>query len=337
MKDLFIIGNEKISIVDKSFYSANIDFKTIIEGLKSNFNLIIFARKSFKKENFFINYKSIILSNNIFSYLLSIILGFKKKRESIYFIISITPYTFLAFCILFLFKKKIYLYLRSDGFKEYEAILGERWVFLYKIMFLYTIKRSIIISCHKSLSRGIAYHDVRPSELNDLWFSNRKVNLPKNNIKFLYVGRIRVEKGIFYLLDIFSKINSKFHLTIVGDKKIEKKKDLNISFFYFFDNVNALISQYDLCDIFLLPSYTEAHPKVIDEALSRLKPVIIFEEISHIVEDRLGVFVAKRELKDFLDKVKYIENNYTDIITKMHKNRLPSKKSFIKNLVKIIK
>lgn len=337
MKDLFIIGNEKISVNHNNFFSANIDFKTIIEGLKSNFNLIIFARKSLEKQNFFINYKNIILSNNIFSYLLKIIFCSSKKKEILYFIISITPYTFFTFIILFILKKKIYVYLRSDGFKEYKAILGERWVFLYKMMFLYIVKRSIIISCHKSLSRGMAYHYVRPSELDNVWFSNRKVILPKNNIKFLYVGRIRVEKGIFYLLDIFFKIDLRFHLTIVGDKKIEGKKNLNVSFFYFFDNVKSLISQYDLCDIFVLPSYTEAHPKVIDEALSRLKPVIIFEDIKHVVENRFGVFVAKRELNDFLIKVKYIENNYKDVISKIKKNKLPNKKNFINNLVKIIK
>ena len=86
-----------------------------------------------------------------------------------------------------------------------------------------------------------------------------------------------------------------------------------------------------------MPSYTEAHPKVIDEALSRLKPVIIFEEIKHVAENRFGVFVAKRELSDFLVKVKYIKNNYEDIISKIYKNNLPNKKNFISNLVNIIK
>ena len=66
MKRLFIIGNEKISQSHNNFFSANIDFKTIIEGLKLNFNLTIFARKSSEKQNFLINYKNIILSNNIF-------------------------------------------------------------------------------------------------------------------------------------------------------------------------------------------------------------------------------------------------------------------------------
>ena len=69
--DLFIIGNERISY-DNGFYSENSDFKTLAEGLKNNFNLKIFARKSLKKKNFLINFSNIILSANIIAYLLKI-------------------------------------------------------------------------------------------------------------------------------------------------------------------------------------------------------------------------------------------------------------------------
>ena len=335
MKNLIIIGNEKISINNKNFFSANIDFKTIIDGLACSFNLKVLARESKKKENFFINYKNIKLSRNIFIYCLNIILTLKKKNN-IYFIISITPYTFFSFLILFLFTKNIFLYLRSDGFKEYEAILGKRWVFLYKVMFLFMVSKSKIISCHKDLSRGKPYYYVRPSELDDLWFLNRKKNIPKNNINFLFVGRIRVEKGIFFLLDMFDKLNSNFNLEIVGDKKINIQKSLNIKFFNFFDNVQDLIFHYDLCNIFVLPSYTEAHPKVIDEALSRLKPIIIFDDIEHVVEDRVGIFKAQRNLKDFMDKTEYIKKNYNSIVNEIYKNNLPTKKKFLEDLIKVI-
>lgn len=335
MKNLFIVGNEKFSINNKYFYSANIDFKTIIEGLQSSFHLKVLARKSVKKENFLVNNKNIFLSTNIFNYLLNVISTLKKNN--IYLVISITPYTFLAFLILFLFKNKIYLYLRSDGFKEYESILGKNWVFLYKIMFSFIIKRSEIISCQKDLSKGMPYSFVRPSELDDSWFVNRKINIPKDNIKFLFVGRVRVEKGLFYLLDMFYRINSRFYLTIVGDKKINFEKFANVNFFYFFENIDDLILQYDLCDIFILPSYTEAHPKVIDEALSRLKPIIIFDDIEHVIEDRIGIFKVKRDINDFLNMVDYIKKNYATIVDEMHKNKLPTKKLFLDNLIKIVK
>ena len=54
MNNLYIIGNEKISQNNNTFYSANVDFKTIIEGLRIFFKLILVARKSLKKENFVI-------------------------------------------------------------------------------------------------------------------------------------------------------------------------------------------------------------------------------------------------------------------------------------------
>ena len=144
--DLFIIGNERISY-DNGFYSENIDFKTLAEGLKNKFNLKIFVRKSLKKKNFFINFSNIILSANIITYLLKILFSLKKSNSN-YLIVSITPYTFLAYLIVFLFSNKIFLYLRSDGFKEYESILGKRWVFLYKIMYFVMLKKSKIIYIH---------------------------------------------------------------------------------------------------------------------------------------------------------------------------------------------
>ena len=45
---------------------------------------------------------------------------------------------------------------------------------------------------------------------------------------------------------------------------------------------NSLIKHYDKCDILILPSYIEAYPQVILESLSRLKPIIIFNEIKYL-------------------------------------------------------
>lgn len=332
--DLFIIGNERISY-DNYFYSENIDFKTLAEGLKNNFNLKIFARKSFKKKNFLINFSNIILSINIFTYLFKIFFSI-KKRNSHYLIVSITPFTFLAYLIVFLFSNKIFLYLRSDGFKEYEHILGKRWVFLYKIMFMLMSKKSKIISCANQLSAGQDFFLVQPSELDEKWFINRKVIIPKNKINILYVGRIRVEKGIFYMLELFSKLDDRFLLTIIGDKKIKQFKKKNIKFINFFTSSDDLINEYDKNHILLLPSYTEAHPKVVDESLSRLRPIIIFEDIKHIIGKRFGIFISKRSHFEFLKIANFIIINYQKIINDITKNDLPTKKKFIQDITRII-
>jgi glycosyltransferase involved in cell wall biosynthesis len=338
MENLFIISNEKISIKKNYFYSANVDFKTIVEGLKSSFNVILIARKSTTRENFIIHFKKIFLASNIFSYLLKIILCLRNVKNNKYLIVSISPYSFLAYLILFLFTNKIYVYLRSDGFKEYENILGKKWVFIYQIMFNVMLNKCKIISCQKKLSRGKKYYLVKPSELDEIWFNKKKkkINLKDKKIRLLYVGRIKIEKGIFNLLNIFSKLENETKLTIVGDKKIKLFNNYNISFYNFFSKSKYLIEQYDKCHIFILPSYTEAHPKVIDEALVRYKPVIIFDDIKHIVGDRLGIFICKRNSKDLKNKINYIYKNYPKIVKSISKNILPTKKVFLGDLNNII-
>ena len=322
MENLFIISNEKISKKKNYFYSANVDFKTIIEGLKFSFNVILIARKATTIENFKIYFKRIFLASNIFKYLLKIILSLRNVKNNKYLIVSITPYSFLAYLFLFLFTDKIYIYLRSDGFKEYESILGKKWVFLYQIMFFVMLSKCKIISCQKNLSRGKKYYLVKPSELDKIWFNKKKkkINIKNYKIRLLYVGRIKIEKGIFSLINIFAKLKNEAELTIVGDRKVKSINNYNIRFYKFFPKAEYLIEQYDKCHIFILPSYTEAHPKVIDEALARYKPVIIFDDIKHVIGDRLGVFVCKRNSEDLKNKINYIYKNYSKIVKNISKN-----------------
>ena len=82
---------------------------------------------------------------------------------------------------------------------------------------------------------------------------------------------------------------------------------------------------------------TEATPYVVDEALSRKRPVIIFEDIAYIVRGKKGIFVSQRNVNSFSETTKYIMNNYREIQKKMEKNVLPTKKNMIKQISDIIK
>ena len=199
-------------------------------------------------------------------------------------------------------------------------------------MFFFFTRKAKIISCYEGLYSGKIHKMVQPSELDQRWFKNRKIITPSKKIKLLYVGRVRVEKGIVNFLDLFNKLNINFLLTVVGDNKIQLF-DKRVIFFYFFKNLHSLIRQYDKNDIFILPSYTEAHPKVIDEALSRLKPVVVFSEIKHVAKNRFGVFVVDRNLNQFVKKIKYIKRNYKRICKKISENLLPTKKEFLFDLI----
>ena len=93
---------------------------------------------------------------------------------------------------------------------------------------------------------------------------------------------------------------------------------------------------YDNNNILILPSYTEAHPQVVDEALARKRPVIVFNEIEHVKRERKGIFVCKREINDLNKTIEYILSNYPEIQKNIKENKLPNKLTFLKELETII-
>ena len=199
-KNLVIINNEKISKEKNSFFCDNIDIKSLPENLNKNFDVTLIARSSRIKRVRNIDLENIETLSNIFTFLFSI---FKtlKKTQTVYLIISITPYTFFSYILLFLFRKKVFIYLRSNGYEEYKAILGFFGPAIYHIMFRIVTFKSNIISCQKRLFTKRKSEIVFPSELNSLWFKDIKKPL-LDKPRLLYFGRLKVEKGIFSLIKI---------------------------------------------------------------------------------------------------------------------------------------
>ena len=134
------------------------------------------------------------------------------------------------------------------------------------------------------------------------------------------------------------KTETDFLLTIVGSgENINKSiKNKNIKVINFENKDESLIKLYDSHNIFILPSFTEGHPQVLDESLSRLRPVIIFKEISHDINYREGVFIAERNSKSLFEVINHIMNNYESIQKKISKTALPTKDDFIKKIAKTI-
>ncbi len=330
-KKLFIISNESIFYSQKSFFCDNLDMKSTPEGLKEKFDINLIARRSKKEKSHKINLENINIYSNIFSFLLSIFRSFKENNSQ-YLVVSISPFTFFACIMLTLFRKKPIVFLRSDGYEEYKSILGFLGPGIYHVMFFIISKISHLIGCGEKVLRGKKGHVVSPSQLTEKWFLNNKTaNL--NNIKLLYVGRIRVEKGIFFLLEIMKKIEQDITLSVVGMEKFSDKKNeqKNVNIYEIETSEEKLINYYDEHNIFVLPSYTEGYPMVILESLARQRPVIIFDEIKHVVGNKKGIFVSKRNIESFLEKIHYIKNNYNKIQEDMKNNNLPSKKDFLKN------
>ena len=203
---------------------------------------------------------------------------------------------------------------------------------MYKIVTSY----SKVIVCHERLFDKNKSYLVNISRLDDEWIKNHKDAL-LDKIRFLYVGRMSLEKGIFDFIKMFNKIELKAEFSIVGNSKNHNISKNNIKLLGYIADPQSLINIYDEHNITVLPSYTEATPYVVDESLSRKRPVIIFEDIDYIVRDKKGIFVSKRDLHSFSETTNYIMDNYKEIQKKMEKNVLPTKKSMIKQISDIIK
>ena len=333
-KKLVIISNEKTSISKDGIYCDNIDMKSIPEGLSKNYEVLMIVRKSNIKRSHQINLKKIKLANNIFKFLFNIFKTLKYKEVN-YLLVSITPYTFFAYLLLFIFRRKIFIYLRSNGYEEYKVILGFIGSLIFHIMYSFVTFKSNVITCQKRLVKKKNYDLVFPSEIDIDWLKNTTKSL-LDKPRLLYVGRIKVEKGVFSLMKIFDEMAIDAELSIVGKTKDLKINNEKVNFFNFQNNVSSLIKIYDKHNITILPSFTEAHPKVVDESLARARPVIIFEEINHIVQNKYGIFVSKRNAKSLLETVKFIMSKYSNIQENIKKNKLPTKQEFISQMTQIL-
>ena len=137
-------------------------------------------------------------------------------------------------------------------------------------------------------------------------------------------------------MEIFNKNNLKGSLTIVGNSKNFKPDKPQIVYLGYVSGDKTLRNIYDNHNITILPSYTEGYPYVVDESLARVRPVIIFEEISYVVNNKKGIFVCKRNAESVVKTTNFILNNYDKIQREIRENNLPTKKSMLKQISDII-
>ncbi len=344
MDNLVVLNNEKVSKENGKFFSRNYNFKILPEGLNRYFKVKYIVRKSKIKEHHELNLSKIKIASNIVQFVYFVIESFKNKNTK-YFLITISPYNFIAFLFLLLFRKKVFVYLISSGHEEYKFILGSWSVWIYDIMFKLVTSYATVIALHDRLYKKNNGHVISSSTLDEKWLQNfKEPNLKK--IKFLYVARINPEKGIYEFLEMFKKADLGAEISIIGKTKsltLHKKFQSliegmeNINFPGYISSRESLIDAYDKHNILVLPSFTEGQPYVVDEALARRRPVLIFEDIAHIIKGRRGIFVSKRDLESFIKTSKHIIQNYGEIQKDIEKNNFPLEKDMFQQIASIVK
>lgn len=115
--------------------------------------------------------------------------------------------------------------------------------------------------------------------------TERKIEESKPEIRFLFVGWLEREKGIFELLEACAALakDRKFFLTIAGRGRVEVEAaefvkthglDGFVSFPGWIEGA-AIVDLYSKHDVFVLPSWTEGFPNSMIEAMACKLAVIV--------------------------------------------------------------
>ena len=132
MREIFIVSNDRFFFDRKIFYNSNKNTFTIINCFKKLKKVYLVARKSTIKLKF-----TNKINNIQFIDLLRLLKIINRIKQRKIIVISLTPFNFLVSSILVLLgvkKKNFFLFLRSDGFKEYEIKFGLIVHLVYGVM-----------------------------------------------------------------------------------------------------------------------------------------------------------------------------------------------------------
>jgi len=299
-----------------------------------------------------------------------------KQANSYHYVKENLPVTLLdgelfSESLLFEIKKKKYDLLILHFFTPYTKYLKEYKRFVRKIMTVEhmsrplwgkTLKRKMKDKCSyylysKYLDKSIhcckylqnedqkdySKNTIEKSEVIYNGIDSRNilsVSSSKKSIKIIAIGRLVEEKGFQHLIEAMNRMkDNTFEVNICGDgnyrKELEKIVDFkNITFHGFVSNIDEMINK---SDILILPSYQEAFPFVILEAMSRGKIVIAtnvggIPEI--IIDKRNGFLIKANNTDDIIKILNYIKKNDVSVINKKALETVYEKFSFTKMINK---
>jgi len=136
--------------------------------------------------------------------------------------------------------------------------------------------------------------------------------------KALFIGRLEKQKGVEYLIDALSQIQSAIELTIVGEGELEhiirekiKVVGLENISIVGWKTQEELVSYYQSHDFFILPSLHENNPLVLIEAMACGLPIVATKcnGSEEIVLEEIGVLAEIKNADDLAQKIDWMVNN----------------------------
>jgi|694.fasta_scaffold120914_2 glycosyltransferase involved in cell wall biosynthesis len=203
-----------------------------------------------------------------------------------------------------------------------------------------------IISKNKSsvlLNGSVGGVNLRKFKYNRYYrnLKRRKLQIPKEDFVFLYLGRINKDKGVVDLINAFKNIqgHNKTSLVLVGpieDQSIEKLIKNNNKKIIYAGTTSTPEKWFSVGDIFCLPSYREGFGSVIIEAGSCSLPSLgsnIYGINDAIIKNQTGFLHKVGNIPDIQRKMLFVIRNKKLLKSYGQRARKRVKKNFEENLI----
>ena len=286
--------------------------------------------KKFLKENIYTKWHLVPFKNKSTSILENIFLIFKyyivlkNINPDVYISYTIKPNLFGIISLLFRRSTSIILNITGLG-----SIFTDKRFYFYKSILILTYKIlkkrvNFVIVQNKSDQNYFVRNNIfdikqiiliSSSGVDTTYFSSKNLVKKKEKYKFLFLSRIKAEKGIGLYLDAIAKFSNNKHnvadFYIAGefDQNIKLKnyvlnsiiKNKNIYYLGVSNNSKILLDEYD---VFVLPSIREGTSKGLLEAMSMQRIVIGSNKpgINNLIKHNFNGLIMKRYDADSLSK-----------------------------------
>ena len=173
--------------------------------------------------------------------------------------------------------------------------------------------------------------------------TKKKINYIKNRYRILMIGKFQQRKGHFLLIKAFTELTKKYkiHLTIVGEVSnqehiknfnfinnyIKKKNLMNNCKIKINIKFKDIEKEYEKCNLFVLPSYSEPAAISILEAQGFGRPVVCSDTCGtrNYLSHSCSRIFKSNDVNSLMKSIKYFldrQNNYNKFINKSYNNAL---------------
>jgi len=207
----------------------------------------------------------------------------------------------------------------SDEYEKFNCLLDERVIFEDRRKKEYELADYIFVPSQyvfnsfvkEGINKDKLFIIPYGVNLNDFW------QVSKNDEVFraLYVGRISIAKGVYYLLEAWKQLKLKnAELLLIGrvEKSFKPILEKYIGIFKHISNVpnKELYKFYSNSSVFVLPSLTDSFGLVSYEAMACGLPVIITENCGAVVRDgKDGFIIPIKDVESLKEKISVLYEN----------------------------